>query len=261
MQQFYGDFIVKFLSELSAWEVRVADEKRETLAKPEITVSLCAKLGVLQGLCFMYSLSSSDQQCQRIVTNCQARGMHVSCGEMRDDLRELRRRFEDDFKTTFFLQLTAKQSEQFQEPMKDWDFIYSHFSKVRFNVEECMKCFALERYGASVFHILQVAEYGVIKVAELLQVSGDKPGWGCLKRLQELIKEPFQKRTPLAQTNSKLLENVVPLAIVIKDSWRHKLDHVDNQIIWVDSDFSPIVAEEIISAVRAFMRKLASELT
>jgi hypothetical protein len=70
MQQFYGDFIVKFLSELSAWEVRAADEKRETLANPEITVSLCAKLGVLQGLCFMYSLNSSDQQCQRIITNC-----------------------------------------------------------------------------------------------------------------------------------------------------------------------------------------------
>jgi hypothetical protein len=260
MQQFYGDFIVKFLSELSAWEVRAADEKRETLANPEITVSLCAKLGVLQGLCFMYSLNSSDQQCQRIITNCQSRGMHVSCGEMRDDLRELRRRFEDDFKTTFFLQLTAKQPEQFQDPLKDWNFIYGHFGKVRFNVEECMKCFALERYGAAVFHILQVAEYGVIKVAELLQVPGDKPGWGSLKRLQELIKEPFPKRTPLAQTQSKLLENVVPLAIVIKDSWRHKLDHVDNQIIWVDSDFSPIVAEEIISAVRAFMRKLASEL-
>jgi hypothetical protein len=40
------------------------------LANPEITVSLCAKLGVLQGLCFMYSLNSSDQQCQRIITNC-----------------------------------------------------------------------------------------------------------------------------------------------------------------------------------------------
>jgi hypothetical protein len=260
VQQFYGDFIVKFLSELSAWEVRAADEKRETLANPEITVALCAKLGVLQGLCFMYSLNAADQQCQRIITNCQSKGMHVSCGEMRDDLRELRRRFEDDFKTTYFLQLTAKQAEHFQEPMKDWDFMHRHFSKVRFNVEECMKCFALERYGAAVFHILQVAEYGVIKVADLLGVSGDKPGWGSLKRLSAILEKPYPQRSVLEQQHSKLLEDVVPLSVVMKDSWRHKLDHVDNQIIWVEKDFSAQAAEEIISATRAFMRKLAGDL-
>ena len=100
----------------------------------------------------------------------------------------------------------------------------------------------------------------MIQVAKLLQVEGDKPGWGALKRLSELIKEPFPQRTALAQKHTKLLENVVPLAIVIKDSWRHKLDHVDNQIVWVDTDFSPEVAGEIISATRAFMRKLAKEL-
>ena len=48
MQQFYGDFIVKFLSELSAWEVLAVKERREALANPEITVALCAKLGVLR---------------------------------------------------------------------------------------------------------------------------------------------------------------------------------------------------------------------
>jgi hypothetical protein len=64
----------------------------------------------------------------------------------------------------------------------------------------------------------------------------------------------------LAPNRTFHLENVIPLAIVVKDSWRHKLDHVDNQIRWVDTDFSPQVTEEIISATRGFMRKLAMEL-
>jgi hypothetical protein len=57
-----------------------------------------------------------------------------------------------------------------------------------------------------------------------------------------------------------MLVAVVPLTTVFKDNWRHKMDHVDNQIIWIDTDFSPRAAEEIIFATSAFMRKLAAEL-
>jgi len=260
VQQFYGDFIGKFLSELSAWEVRAASENRENLTRPEITVAICAKLGVLQGLACMYRLNASDQQCQRIINNCQGKGMHVSCGEMRDDLRELRRRFEDDLKTTFFLQLTTLEADQYQNPLKGWDGISSRFWRIKFNIEESGKCFALERYGAAVFHALQVAEYGVIQVATLMGVQGDKPGWSNLKPLGAILERPYPKRTPLEQQHTKLLERVVPLAIIVRDNWRHKLDHVDNQIVWVENDFSADVAGQIISAIRAFMGKLALEL-
>lgn len=145
-------------------------------------------------------------------------------------------------------------------PLKGWDTVIGRFLKMQYNVEESAKCFALERYGAAVFHILQVAEYGVIQVGKLMGELGDKPGWSCVQRLRKLISAPYPERTPLAQQHTKLLENVVPLAIVVKDSWRHKLDHVDNQIVWVDTDFSPHVAEEIVTATRGFMRKLALEL-
>ena len=121
-------------------------------------------------------------------------------------------------------------------------------------------CFALERYGASVFHVLQTAEYGVIQIGSLLGELGDKPGWSCVSRLQKLIAIPHPQRTPKAKLHSKLLENTLPLIATMKDAWRHKLDHVDNQIIWVDTDFSPNVAEEIIKATRGFMRKLALEM-
>ncbi|HXE06657.1 MAG TPA: hypothetical protein VN612_02090 [Acidobacteriaceae bacterium] len=167
---------------------------------------------------------------------------------------------EDELSLQMYFSFTQKEAEMYQNPLQGWESVIAKFPKVRQNIEESAKCFALERYGASVFHVLQVAEYGVIEVARLLGVSGDKPGWGSLKRLQDLIKVPYPERLPLAQTHSKLLENVVPLAFVIKDNWRHKLDHVDNQMIWMDADFSPEVADDIISATRAFMRKLAFDL-
>lgn len=260
VQQFYAEIVVKFIAELGALERMAVDENRDTLANPDITRAVCAKIGILQAMAATYSLNASDQQCQRIIQNCQSKMMLISCGEIRDDIRELRRRFEDDFKTTFFLQLTSRQAYLFRNPVKDWEVVVGRFHHVRYNVEESGKCFALERYGAAVFHILQVAEYGVIELGRLMGVLGDKPGWSCLKRLQDLIAVPFPKRSPLAQNHTELLENILPLAVAMKDAWRHKLDHVDNQIRWIDTDFSPQVAEEIISATRGFMRKLAAEL-
>jgi hypothetical protein len=48
--------------------------------------------------------------------------------------------------------------------------------------------------------------------------------------------------------------------LAIKDSWRHKISHVENKLNWMDTDFSPQVAVEIISATRGFMRRLATDM-
>jgi hypothetical protein len=46
----------------------------------------------------------------------------------------------------------------------------------------------------------------------------------------------------------------------MKNSWRHKITHVDNRLEWLDVDFSPQIAKEIISSVRGLMCRLAAEL-
>jgi hypothetical protein len=260
MQQFYADVFLKALAQLNGFELRALDEERGNWVKPGMVLSLYAELGGLMTDAALYGLDSVGLQCQRMMKKMQDKQMVIQCGEVRDDLHNLRTRFEDEFGKHLFLHLTLKEAEDYQNPEKNWEKVTGRFPKVRYNIEESTKCFALGRYGAAVFHILQVAEYGVIQVAKLLNVEGDKPGWGGLKRLKDLIEVPFPKRSALAQQHSKLLDNVVPLALVIKDSWRHKLDHVDNQIVWVDTDFSPEVATEIITATRGFMRKLALEL-
>lgn len=166
----------------------------------------------------------------------------------------------DECSDRSYFSLGPTERKKYLSPLEGWESVVERFPKVCYNIEESARCFAFERYGAAVFHILQVAEYGVIQVGELMEELGDRPGWSCLQKLRKLISVPYPQRIPLAQKHTKLLEDVVPLAIVVKDSWRHKLDHVDNQIVWIDTDFSPNVAEEIVAATRGFMRKLALEL-
>lgn len=134
------------------------------------------------------------------------------------------------------------------------------FPGVQIDIEECSKCFAVGRYAASLFHALLVAEYGVIKLAKRLGIAGDKLGWGDLQRLERIAAKPYKERSDLEQKHSKLLDEIMPFALSMKNQWRHKISHVENKLVWIDTDFSPQMAKDIIGAVRAFMDKLATGL-
>jgi hypothetical protein len=181
-------------------------------------------------------------------------------GVFEENISRVAQTIADECSLHVYLSLDPSEVGMYFDPAKGWEPVIARFDKVRNNVIESAKCMALERYAAGVFHILLVAEYGVIQVAKLMTVQGDKPGWGSLKRLNDILLKPYPQRSQFEQQHSRILESIVPLATVIKDNWRHKLEHVDNQIVWIDTDFSKNVAEEIISATRGFMRKLASDL-
>lgn len=173
---------------------------------------------------------------------------------------EILRAIHAESETVLFLCVPRDDIEWYRAPFTDWEAMLARWLELRTNIEECSKCIALERYCAAVFHALLVAEFGVIKVSELFDVGGDKPGWGAVDRLHRITLKPYKDRNPVEVANFDLLSKLVPLMQAIKTSWRHKLDHVDNQLVWLDTDFSPKVAKEIISAVQGFMRILAKEL-
>ena len=175
-------------------------------------------------------------------------------------IEEIQRTIRREMRTVVFLYVPAEDARRYREPLKDWEATVRRWPKVISNISESSVCFALGRFGASIFHVLLVAEFGVIQVGNLLGVSGDKPGWGCAQRFERILEKPYQDRSALEKQHSQLLKEIVPMIIAVKDSWRHKISHVDNQLVWLDSDFSPQIASEVISATRGFMRRLASEL-
>jgi hypothetical protein len=181
-------------------------------------------------------------------------------GEWHDLGKELRGRLNDEMSEMVFFSLTASEADSFINPTKDWEFVIKRWPKTQIDIEESSRCFACSRYAGAIFHALLVAELGVIEVAKLLGVAGDKPGWGALDRLERILDKPYKERSPIEQTHSELLKQVLPLMLAMKDSWRHKISHVENRLEWLDTDFSPQLAEEIMKTIRGFMRRLATEL-
>jgi hypothetical protein len=260
MLRFYGDLFVQSLTSIISWEVKCSRISPQTPMTQPQAVEIYSHIGVLATDLAVHGLKSAALKCGRIHERLETHRMNISYGDMTSMLRELRERMEDDMHIVVFLCLSQDESALYDDPGKDWDAVIGRFHKMRHDIEESSKCFALARYSAAIFHVLLVAEFGIIKVAELFGAAGDRPGWGALDRLQRINDKKWNDKTPLEQEHAEFLKNLLPLAFAIKDSWRHKISHVDNKLEWMDTDFSPQVAGEIISATRGFMRRLAADL-
>lgn len=209
--------------------------------------------------CEEHGLEYTALKCKRIMDDCHLHpGMTYKT--VVPELKALRERLEDELGGRVFLSLTEEEGRLFVAPAKGWDVVLSRFSAIRFDIEESSHCFALGRYGAAVFHVLLVAEFGVIQVAKLLHVEGDKPGWGSLQKLENILSKPYKQRSAIEKEHSKFLESLAPMARAMKESWRHKISHVENKLEWLDTDFSPKVASDIITATRGFMERIAKDI-
>jgi hypothetical protein len=186
--------------------------------------------------------------------------VHFYFEDITNRIDELHRVITREMQSHLFMFFTPEQAEWYLSPSKGWEEVVKKWPQTAIDIEESSKCYACDRYAAAIFHTLLVAEFGVIQLAQLLGDVDPKPGWAMLDRLEKIIRKPYPQRSPLEQQHSKLLDNTMPLMQTVKDSWRHKITHVDNKLKWLDGDFSPQLAEEIIKSTRGLMRRLAEDM-
>lgn len=230
------------------------------MALEEHKFSVLGNVFAYEAVCRQHGLMSAAAKCNRIVESLKGQNKQITYGELNQWMVDLRERFEDDLVNEVFLHLRPDQAKLYLEIPPEWKPILERFPNTKNDVEECHKCFALERNAASIFHILLVAEFGVIEVAKLLGVAGDKPGWGSLDRLQKVSDKQWTAKSDLEKKYDDLLKKTLPLMLSIKNEWRHKISHVDNKLEWLDTDFSPDVAWRIIIATQGFLANLAVDL-
>jgi hypothetical protein len=174
---------------------------------------------------------------------------------------ELRGRLIDEMESKCFWALTTKEREYYEQPRNGWDEIIARFSDSVSDVEEASKCFALSRYAATVFHSVQIVEVGLIEIGKFIGVNDPHSGWSAVSTaLDRIVAKKHQDRTAFERDNFKFLEQVQGTVAGLKNAWRNKISHAQGKLALMTKDFSPEVAEEILYATRAFMRRLADGL-
>jgi HEPN domain-containing protein len=185
----------------------------------------------------------------------------ITYGEARPLAQELQSRLIDEMKETVVLFLSSSEAEHYKNNQKGWELIIDHFPDVINDIEEARKCFALSRYPATVFHSLQIVEFGLLKLGKFISVEDPKSGWTAVaNKLKKIISKKHEDRTEFEKQNFEFIEQVQGTIEALKNAWRNKISHAEGKLILMTKDFSPEIAEEILFATRAFMRRLASGL-
>ena len=173
---------------------------------------------------------------------------------------ELHGRLMDEMREKALWTLTTREAELYSKPRKGWEEIIERFPDAVVDVEEASKCFALSRYAAAVFHSVQAVEIGLIELGKLIGVTDPLSGWtATTNSLQKIIKKGHDARTPFERQHFSFLEQIHGTIEGLKNAWRNKISHAHGKLTLLTPDFSPDVAEEILFATRAFMRRLATD--
>ncbi|MGH9647626.1 MAG: hypothetical protein ACRD4E_12520 [Bryobacteraceae bacterium] len=260
MLQFYADMFVEALWGIYKIEGQWFKEGKAGATNIPFPAAVGAKALELQLQCQEHGLISTAQKCARIMEQCD--GSHaVTYQEGIALMKDLRERLEDDLRGRMFLNLTPKEADLYNKPKDGWEDILSRFRGATGDVEEMRKCLALSRYPACVFHSMQVIEHGLIHLGEWLAVADHKPGWNATTReLSRIVSCPHPKRTAWEQKHFTFIEQMDAVSHSLMSAWRHKIDHAAGRLVLLPGDFSLEIVEDIVSASRNCMRRLATEL-
>ncbi len=171
-------------------------------------------------------------------------------------ITDMQSRARDEFVTRYVLVMPPSKIDYYDPTKprfgKDADL---KFSTAADDIKEAEKCFALARYTATVFHLMRVMEIGVRSVARCLAVPDPtKPAernWGfVLREINTAIKS---KQKTLSISDQDFFDSVYIALDKVRSLWRNPTMHVERK-------YDEEEANEILEAVRIFVRKLASRL-
>lgn len=272
--QIYAHVLVGLLDELNRWSNDAAwillpmDDPARARSQTLLRhiLEACEKLNMASALKQIRSMSAAG-----MMTSEQFSAMVI----------ELRRRINEDLENVAFFCVTdpavtieffkSVPSEEFTAMnVLEWKTVgelfgsevTSRFTSALDDMEQAGKCFVLARYTACVFHLMRVVEIGVIKVAKLSGCQDPKPSWGSILTWVEklVLRTKRQDLDSAVQPHIDLLGQLLPEMQAIQRAWRNKVSHVEDKLIPIDARIDGETANEVLVAVRVFMRRLAKTL-
>lgn len=154
-----------------------------------------------------------------------------------------------------FVGIAPERQDLYENGRAGWDEIIAAFPASGDDVEEMNKCYALCRYPATVFHSLMVVEHGLVALGKRLGVTDPKEGWDAtFRELDKIVKAGHSKNH--TGLNFEFLQQLHTCVEAMKLAWRNKVNHATGKPLVMSGGFAPVVAEEIVTASRGFMRRL-----
>lgn len=160
-----------------------------------------------------------------------------------------------ELSSRYFVSIQPERKRHYADSLNGWEDIVAVFRDASDDVIEMNKCYALCRYPAAVFHSLLVVEHGLVRLGKAMGVTDPKEGWDASTRKLATVVEAGYKANNTG-IDFALLEQINSASHAMKHAWRNKVNHATGKPL-VMAGIASYVAEEIMTATRAFMRRLA----
>jgi hypothetical protein len=142
---------------------------------------------------------------------------------------------------------------------KNWfgDQVADAFPSTGYDANEALKCYALSRNTACVFHLMRVLEIGLISLAKHLSVPHAHSDWGNMingieGKINAIDKDP-NKPANWKDEREYLCQCISDFR-TFKNAWRNYTAHARGK--YDDED-----AVEIMGSVKSFMRQISTRFT
>ncbi len=205
--------------------------------------------------CDECSLESSADQFARIAREVEA---GASWNKTKSHFPDAMNRIEDECKrrTVFFIEPSHAKyfsdAQFFDSSDRSKPKVSTAFPPAAEDIAESGKCLACGRSTACVMHLGRVMEVGLKALASELTI-GQQNDWGrYLKSIDDSLKDRF-KTAGARSADEQFFAAAWDTFDAVRRAWRNPTMHVDKT-------YTVEHAEEILVAVRSFMRHLAVKL-
>ncbi len=218
-------------------------EKENCLHDTESAETLCDRLG----------LSNSKMAIERIKSLLSQD--EVSLKQFIQLTNELDNRIIDEMKSRKFLCIESDRLTLLDGKNLFGDEVTDAFPSAIVDIEEAGKCLALERWTASVFHLMRVMEVGLYVMGDTLALprTTNRTWDAILKKCDAELTKPLSQRSPEWVTDEAFFSSATAMLRSVKDAWRNPTMHIEKV-------YTQEQAEDIWNTVKRFLRLLATKL-
>lgn len=220
-------------------------------------------LFTLRDDCFGMGLLVTLPKVERVIHRINSR--LVTYNELENLCDDILDRLIDELDSHMFLMIEGKYVPYYNNPENGWGNAILQFPSILADVEEASKCLALERYTASVFHLMKVLEVGLYSMATDLNITNIQVNWqNVIEQIDSAIKD-FEKNRPdksditgLSEWKEKLqfyLDCATNFRF-IKNAWRNQTTHTGKST----NTYTGEKSFQIYNHVCSFMQTLATKL-
>jgi hypothetical protein len=239
--------VVRYAAGMSGYLERYSKQNEEMEESVKETVfsimEACVKMSV------RYGMATIGLQAERISAELKT---PCTVSQVNQHFQELLNRIEDQLTQGMFVMIAANKIDFYSRPDLFGSEVTATFPSATVDLAEAGKCFAAERYTASVFHLMRVMEVGLHRLGKRFKIAGMSANtWGTVIGDIDRALEP-RRRNPRLRRHAQKYDALIAHFRSAKNGWRDRVCH--SNVTYAEEE-----ARAIFSATEGFMRGLASQ--